>query len=131
MMQGNMHEKQQTYSNARGTKKAFGRERQPEELYSLAASGDKNAEKLVSAYVEALGTGIANIANMFRPKLILLGGGIASSQHFPLEPLCGMLDKNCSGGGHGIKLEIAALGNEAGMTGAAALVAGVNFIQAS
>lgn len=59
---------------------------------------------------------------MFRPKLILLGGGIASCQHFPLEPLREILDKNCFGGGHGIQLEIAALGNEAGMTGAAALI---------
>lgn len=107
---------------ARETKKASGREMQPEELFSLAAGGDKNAERIVSAYVEALGTGITNIANMFRPKLILLGGGIASCQHFPLEPLREILDKNCFGGGHGIQLEIAALGNEAGMTGAAALI---------
>lgn len=114
---------------ARETKKAFGREMLPEELYSLAAGGDADAEKIVSAYIEALGTGIANIANMFRPKLILLGGGIAASRHFPLEPLRAMLNKNCFGGVHGIipKLEIAALGNEAGMIGAAALVSGKNL----
>ncbi len=107
---------------ARETKKVYGREMQPEELFSLAAGGDKDAVKIVSAYVEALGTGITNIANMFRPKLILLGGGIASCKHFPLEPLREILDKNCFGGGRGIELGIAALGNEAGMVGAAALL---------
>ncbi len=107
---------------ARETKKVYGREMQPEELFSLAAGGDKDAGKIVSAYVEALGTGITNIANMFRPKLILLGGGIASCKHFPSEPLREILDKNCFGGGRGIELGIAALGNEAGMVGAAALL---------
>ena len=110
----------------RETKKAFGREVVPEELFSMAKDGDSTAVKVVSAYIEALGTGITNIANIFRPKLVLLGGGIASGNQIPLEPLREILEKNCFGGGHGTipKLELAALGNEAGMIGAAALVAG-------
>lgn len=110
----------------RETQKAFGREVVPEELFKMAKDGNQTAVKVVSAYIEALGTGITNIVNIFRPKLVLLGGGIASGNQIPLEPLREILEKNCFGGGHGIipKLELAALGNEAGMTGAAALVAG-------
>jgi len=61
-----------------------------------------------------------------RPELILVGGGIASNNQIPLEPLREMLAKNCFGGGHGVipKLEMATLGNKAGMAGAAALAAG-------
>lgn len=110
----------------RETKKAFGKEVAPEELFSLAKNGDGTAAKVLSGYIEALGTGIVNIANIFRPGLILLGGGISSNGQIPLGPLREMLRKNCFGGGHGIipELEMATLGNEAGMIGAAALVAG-------
>lgn len=110
----------------RETKKAFGREVAPEELFGMAKNGDSTASEVVSAYIEALGTGITNIANIFRPKIVLLGGGIASGNQIPLEPLREILEKNCFGGGHGIipKLELAALGNEAGIIGAAALIAG-------
>lgn len=110
----------------RETEKAFGKEVAPEELFSLAKNGNETAVKVVSDYTEALGTGIVNIANIFRPELILLGGGIASNDQIPLEPLREMLVKNCFGGGHGVipKLEMATLGNEAGMVGAAVLAAG-------
>ena len=110
----------------RETKKAFGREVPPEELSRLAKDGDETAVKVLSDYIEALGTGIVNIANVLRPELILVGGGIASNNQIPLEPLREMLAKNCFGGGHGVipKLEMATLGNKAGMAGAAALAAG-------
>ena len=49
-----------------------------EELAELAAHGDKRAEALLQNAGERLGEGVANLANLFDPDLIILGGeGVA------------------------------------------------------
>ena len=80
--------------------------------------------KLTDDYVRHLGTGIVNIVNLFRPEMVLLGGGISAQGTVLTDRLNGCLKAECFGGEHGQIPEVrtAKLGNLAGMIGAAALL---------
>lgn len=102
----------------------YGKPMEPLDLFQAAQNNDKAAQKIVEQYMEDLGTGIINIVNIFRPEMILLGGGIAAQGEVLLKPIQERMEKECFGGCHGEvpEIKIAALGNEAGMIGAASLV---------
>ena len=61
---------------------------------------------------------------MFRPQLVLLGGGLSGQGEVLTEPLYQMMKEGCFGGeiGELPEIGIAALGNRAGMIGAASLI---------
>lgn len=103
---------------------AYGVSMEPLELFQAAEQGDGKAQKIVEQYIADLGTGIVNIVNVFRPQLLLLGGGIAAQGEVLLQPIREKLKKECFGGLYGEvpKLAIASLENDAGMIGAASLV---------
>lgn len=88
-----------------------------------AAAGDKTAKRAVSNYLRYLSEGLANIANTFRPEVILIGGGISAQGETLTKPLQKRLDKLMLG--HGkyapVKILAASLGNDAGLVGAAML----------
>lgn len=108
----------------RDAKRASGMELTPEEIFRAAAAGDDRMQEVVDAYIRRLGIGIVNIVNIFRPQLVLLGGGISRQVGVLLALLREMVSEGCFGGGKGElpEIEIAALGNEAGMIGAASLI---------
>jgi len=84
---------------------------------------DAAAKTVVDNYIRALGEGLTNIANIFRPEVILLGGGVSKEGDNLIIPLQKFIDENAFGGklGPKIPVKIAALGNNAGFFGAAAL----------
>ena len=94
----------------------------------MSLAGDKRAREILDDYVKKLGTGLVNIVNIFRPQLILLGGGINRlgkvRERLILEPLRAAMRENCFGGEAGElpELELAALGRDASVIGAASLV---------
>ncbi len=108
----------------RDAHRAAGIPRTPEEIFRAAAEGDEKMQEVVDAYIRRLGIGIVNIVNIFRPQLVLLGGGISRQGDMLLAPLREMMSEGCFGGENGElpEIEIAALGNEAGMIGAASLI---------
>jgi len=55
--------------------RATGREMTPEEIFA-AAKEDPAVKEVTDTYIRRLGTGIVNAVNIFRPRLVLLGGGI-------------------------------------------------------
>lgn len=75
-------------------------------------------------YIRRLGLGIVNIVNIFRPQLVLLGGGISAQGETLLAPLRRIVQEECFGGDKNDvpEIEAAVLGNDAGMIGAAGLV---------
>lgn len=85
--------------------------------------GDKTAVKVVRRYIKYLAEGITDLANIFRPEVILLGGGISGSKDILLKPLNRILRKEIFAGSRyaPVKLDIASLGNDAGMIGAGKL----------
>ncbi len=108
----------------REAKKATGGDLNPKEIFGGAKAGDPKLQHVVDNYIGKLGTGIVNIVNIFRPQLVILGGGISAQEEALLAPLREMLKTGCFGGEKGELPEIegAALGNEAGMIGAASLL---------
>ena len=88
------------------------------------AAVDQTAQTVVDEYMEALGAGIVNFANVFRPEIILLGGGVCAQGDNLLNPLKAILKRDLFAGDRGpqVELKIAELGNSAGLLGAAALL---------
>lgn len=92
--------------------------------FECAKLGDKTAQGVVDAYIEALSEGIINIVNIFRSQAIILGGGVSAQGKFLTEPLYKAVNAACYGGDQSLATEIviASLGNDAGIIGAASLL---------
>lgn len=108
----------------RNAKKVSGKDMAPEEIFAEAKEGDEKLREVVGQYIRRLGVGIVNIVNIFRPQLVLLGGGASVWGEELLEPLRGMAREGCFGGADGElpEIETASLGNQAGIIGAASLI---------
>ncbi len=86
-------------------------------------AGDETATEVVNKYINYLGCGLTNVVNIFQPEVLLIGGGICKEGENLTKPLLEYIakesyciDPNCS-----TKLDIAKLGNDAGIIGAAYL----------
>ena len=78
---------------------------------------------MIAEYIGKLATGIVNIVNIFRPEMVLLGGGISRQGEKLLAPIREKMKAECFGKAYGElpELRIATLENDAGMIGAANL----------
>lgn len=87
------------------------------------ASSDAAAKAVVGSYINHLACGIINLANIFRPQVIMLGGGVSEQGENLTVPLQNILDDQIMGGTEfaPVKVVKATLGNKAGAFGAAAL----------
>ncbi len=92
-------------------------------LFDAVRAEDKGAKKVLKKYVEYLACGLTNIANEFRPEVIVLGGGISAVGEILTLPLQRKLSRNIFGGQkHApVKILTATLQNDAGILGAARL----------
>ena len=97
-------------------------------LFDAASAGDAASFTLIETYIEYLADGITDLANIFRPDLIVLGGGICAQGEKLTEPLNQYLKKNCFGAdvSYVPRVVTAQNGNDAGIIGAACLVQTVN-----
>ena len=85
---------------------------------------DAYAQAVVDSYIEHLACGLINYANIFRPEVILLGGGVCAQGDNLIKPLQAIMDKEIYAGDKGprVPILIAELENSAGLLGAAALL---------
>ena len=85
---------------------------------------DKYAKEVVDSYIAHLACGITNMATIFRPEAIVLGGGVCAQGDTLIKPLKKVLDNEIFGKSMGPQVELltAKLENDAGCLGAAALV---------
>lgn len=88
------------------------------------ADVDPYAGEVVDKYISDLACGLANYANVFRPEVIILGGGVCAEGDRLILPLQSECDKGLFGGdmGPGVPILVANLKNSAGTLGAAALL---------
>ncbi len=86
-------------------------------------AGDETAKSVVENYINYLGCGLVNIVNTFQPELLLIGGGICKEGENLTKPLQKIIEKEsyCIDPERSTKLDIAKLGNDAGIIGAAYL----------
>jgi len=85
---------------------------------------DESAKAVVDGYIANLACGITNFANIFRPEVVILGGGVCAQGDSLVKPLQALLDKELFAGklGPQVPIVIAQLGNSAGLLGGAALL---------
>ena len=85
---------------------------------------DEYAKAVIDHYIEYLACGLVNYANVFRPEVILLGGGVCAQGDNLIKPLQKLVDRDIYAGdkGPGVPILVAQLANNAGLLGAAALL---------
>lgn len=88
------------------------------------ADFDVYAKQIVDGYIDSLAISLANFGNIFRPEVILIGGGVCAQGERLTAPLQEKVDSALFGGDKGprVPILIAKLGNSAGLLGAAALL---------
>ena len=91
-------------------------------VIDAAKAGDEAAKAVFGGYVQALAVGIINIINMLDPEVIVLGGGVSAAGEFLLnavreavKPMVFFKTMPYA------RIELAQLGNDAGIIGAAML----------
>lgn len=96
----------------------------PKMIFDAEQKGDIVAKEVLDDYRKKLALGITNFVNIFRPEVVLIGGGISGQGEVLLAPVREIVKQQCFGGIHGETPEIktAQLGNEAGMIGASNLM---------
>jgi glucokinase len=89
--------------------------------FDAANAGDDVAIDLIDEYMEYLAVGVANAINVFKPQVILIGGGISKQGDKLIHPLTEKAKEMVYGGEVLTKIKVATLGNDAGLIGAAML----------
>ncbi|MFA5561673.1 MAG: ROK family protein [Eubacteriales bacterium] len=91
--------------------------------FDAMKKGDVIAKSVVDEYIEDLACGITNIINIFQPEVLSIGGGICNEGDYLLQPLLRILDREqyTRDNKEKARVLIAALGNDAGIIGAAGL----------
>lgn len=90
------------------------------ELVAMVEQGDPGARAVWGQLTDAAGAGLANLAHLFSPELIVVGGGLGLSGDLLYEPLREALAAHGPRGlPEPIRIERARLGDDAGLTGAA------------
>ncbi|HET7387896.1 MAG TPA: ROK family glucokinase [Nocardioidaceae bacterium] len=92
-------------------------------ITSTAQDGDPFAVGLMESLGRWVGEGVASLAAVLDPAVVVIGGGVAEAGDLLLGPAREVFDSRLIGRGHRPSLEMrtAVLGNKAGMIGAADL----------
>ena len=92
-------------------------------LQLLLCRGLAPALAVVEQYIEYLGSGLASMTTMLRPQAIIIGGGLSNEGDYLIEPLRKVVNDRMYATGLLAPTAIikAALGNDAGIIGAALL----------
>lgn len=89
--------------------------------FDAAKKGDRIAIEVIGQYLDYLSAGLTNIVNIFQPDTIIIGGGIAKQGDNLTIPLSNKVKKETFTKEFNTKIEVAKLGNDAGIIGAAML----------
>ncbi len=92
--------------------------------FDAAKEGDEAAKKVIAEYENNIACGLSNLINIFRPEIVIIGGGVSEQKENLTVPLRKKVEKLCYGKRYGEIPEIVTskLGNDAGIIGAACLL---------
>jgi glucokinase len=96
-------------------------------ITKAAQDGDPLSISLIADVGQWLGEGIASLAAVLDPGVVVIGGGVSEAGDLLLGPVKKAFEDNLSAGDNRphLDLRLATLGNEAGMIGSADLARGV------
>jgi len=99
---------------------AFGPAVDAHRLVRLAAEGDATAVEILDGIGRKLGAAIGSFVNVFRPQIVVIGGGFASAGDFLLEPAREIMRREAlPPANERVQIVRAELGTAAGVIGAA------------
>ncbi|HIR07958.1 MAG TPA: ROK family protein [Candidatus Pullichristensenella stercoripullorum] len=91
-------------------------------VLDLAKAGDADCAGIFETYVKYLCVGLANLINIYDPDMLVLGGGVAHAGNFLLDAVRAALgDYVYCPALSWARVELARMGNDAGIIGAAML----------
>ncbi len=92
--------------------------------FDASRKGDKSGLKVVTNYIKYVSEGLVDMINIFRPEILLLGGGVSNEGEYLFSPVREYVGKYTYGGNRTPVPPVmkARLGNDAGIIGAAMLV---------
>lgn len=91
-------------------------------VVDAAKAGDEEAIKVFGEYVEYLSSGLASLIGLLDPDVIAIGGGVSAAGDYLLDALReDVVSKARYRGMKIARIELATLGNDAGIIGAALL----------
>ncbi|GAB3262993.1 ROK family glucokinase [Kineosporia babensis] len=92
-------------------------------ITEVALAGDPAAVGLFAELGRWLGEGVASLANLLDPAVVVIGGGVADAGDLLLQPAREAFASHLSGGANRphLELRLAQMGNDAGIIGAADL----------
>ena len=92
-----------------------------------AAEGDSAALELLQDVGRWVGEGVASLAAVLDPAVVVIGGGVSEAGDLLMDPVRQSFRRTLTARGHRpeAELRLASLGNEAGMIGAGDLAAGL------
>jgi glucokinase len=92
-----------------------------EDVVDAALKGDEEARGILLEAGVVLGEALVGIVNLLNPRLVVVGGGIGEACGFMVERAAEVIDQHALAGRRDVRVVQAALGNDAGALGAAAL----------
>ncbi|MCL2546488.1 MAG: ROK family protein [Oscillospiraceae bacterium] len=93
--------------------------------FDAMRDGDEIAKGVVLQYMEMLGCGLANMINILEPEVVCIGGGIANEGDALIVPLTAIVERESyNKTAKKAVIRTAALGNDAGVIGAALVAVG-------
>ena len=88
-------------------------------LFERATNGDAAMLDVLYQWLDDVAAGIVSLVHIFNPEMILIGGGISVQEQLLIQPLRRrVLARVMPRFGESLRIERAALGNDAGMIGA-------------
>ncbi|HHW50476.1 MAG TPA: ROK family protein [Pseudoclavibacter sp.] len=93
-------------------------------IHQALRAGDPGAAHVLAITGDYVGQGIASIASLLDPEVVVIGGGVAATGELFYSAIVDGYRNNLPSAGHRpeLAIELAALGNDAGWVGAADLI---------
>ena len=92
-------------------------------VYEAAKTGDPVAKRIFNVIGEYIGIGLSSVINLLNPEKVIIGGGVAASGEYLLNPIKETVKKRAMKiAGEAVEIVPAQLGNTAGVIGASMLI---------
>ncbi len=94
---------------------------EPRQIFDSAAAGNPRTKAILQRYIHELCIGVSSLNSLFRPEMIVIGGGLSEAGEQLFGPLMQELREDAPSIPIGAvpRVEKASLGNQAGLLGAA------------
>ena len=92
------------------------------DVFDAVKEGDEVAKEIAIAFGEYLGCGLANLAAVTDPSVIVLGGGVSKAGDVLLSFIEKPYKEHAFFANKEVRFVLATLGNDAGICGAAKLI---------